>query len=66
MSNPQPGPLKSAFETSTEGVLYQELTTYKINLNGWLTKETVTRSFKHDGNYHDTSHHLPLAKINEV
>jgi hypothetical protein len=61
----KPGPLKSAFETNTKGVLYQELTTYKINLNGWLTKETVTRSFKGNGNYHDTSHHLPLVKINE-
>ena len=59
------GPLKSAFETSTKGVLYQELTTYKINLNGMLTKETVTRRFKPDGNYHDTSHHLPLIKIND-
>ena len=59
------GPLKSAFETSTKGVLYQELTTYKINLNGMLTKETVTRRFKLDGNYHDTSHHLPLIKIND-
>jgi hypothetical protein len=61
----KPGPLKSAFETNTKGVLYQEFTTYKINLNGWLTKETVTRSFKGDGNYHDTTHHLPLVKINE-
>ena len=61
----KPGPLKSAFETSTKGVLYQELITYKINLNGMLTKETVTRRFKHDGNYHDTSHHLPLIKIND-
>ena len=59
------GPLKSAFETSTKGVLYQELTTYKINLNGMMTKETVTRRFKLDGNYHDTSHHLPLIKIND-
>ena len=59
------GPFKSSFETSTKGVLYQEFITYKINLNGWLTKETVTRSFKGDGNYHDTSHHLPLVKINE-
>ena len=65
MSNPQPGPLKSAFETSTKGVLYQEFITYKINLNGWLTKETVTRSFKHDGNYHDTTHHLPLVRIKD-
>tara|TARA_B000000477_G_scaffold124379_1_gene131824 strand:+ start:5026 stop:5232 length:207 start_codon:yes stop_codon:yes gene_type:complete len=65
------GPLKSAFEkyltekSSTEGVLYQELTTYKINLDGMLTKETVTRRFGHDGNYHDTTHQLPLVKTNE-
>ena len=59
------GPLKSAFETSTKGVLYQELITYRINLNGMLTKESVTRTFKHDGNYHDTSHYQPLIKIND-
>ena len=41
------GPLKSAFETSTEGVLYQEL------------------RFSHDGNYHDTTHQLPLVQTNE-
>jgi hypothetical protein len=65
MNNPQPGPLKSAFETSTKGVLYQELITYKINLNGMLTKEIVTRRFGHDGNYHDTTHHLPLIRIKD-
>ena len=59
------GPFKSSFETSTKGDLYQELITYKINLNGMLTKETVTRRFKHDGNYHDTSHHLPLIQIKD-
>ena len=58
------GPLKSAFETSTEGVLYQELITYRIK-NGMLTKEAVTLTFKGDGNYHDTSHHQPLARTKD-
>ena len=66
MDNVQPGPLKSAFETSTEGVLYQELITHRIKKNGMLTKETVTRRFRPDGNYHDTTHDQPLARINKV
>ena len=54
------GPLKSAFESDTKGVIYQELITYKIDNNGMFIKEVVTRRFKKDGDYHDTSSHNPL------
>tara|TARA_Y100000310_G_scaffold343436_1_gene451043 strand:- start:108 stop:338 length:231 start_codon:yes stop_codon:yes gene_type:complete len=55
------GPLKSAFETDTKGVLYQELITYKI-IHSMLTKETVTRTFQKDGNYIDSVSHRPLCE----
>ena len=61
--NVQPGPLKSAFETSTEGVLYQELITHRVKSTGMLTKETVTRRFSNDGNYHDTTNDQPIINI---
>ena len=55
------GPLKSAFETDTKGVVYQELITYKV-INNMLTKETVTRTLQTDGNYIDSVTHKPLAE----
>ena len=54
------GPLKSAFESDTKGVIHQELITYKIDNNGMFIKEVVTRRFKKDGDYHDTISHNPL------
>ena len=59
----EPGPFRDAFEKPTDGVLYQELITHKVKY-GMLTKEIVTRTFKADGEYHDTSHHQPLIRIN--
>ena len=54
------GPLKSAFESDTKGVIYQEFITYKIDDNDMFTKIVVTRRFKKDGDYHDTTSHIPL------
>ena len=56
----QDGPLKSAFESNTKGVIYQEFITYKIENNGMFTKIVVTRRFKKGGDYHDTTSHIPL------
>ena len=61
--NSEEGPFKSAFETDTKGVVYQELITYKI-INNMLTKETVTRTFKKDNDYYDTVTHKPLCEAN--
>jgi hypothetical protein len=54
------GPLKSAFESDTKGVIYQEFITYKIENTGMFTKIVVTRRFKKGGDYHDTTSHIPL------
>ena len=54
------GPLKSAFESDIKGVIYQELITYKTENSGMFTKVVVTRRFKKDGDYHDTTTHTPL------
>ena len=56
----QDGPLKSAFESDTKGVIYQELITYKTEDSGMFTKVVVTRRFKKDGDYHDITTHTPL------
>jgi hypothetical protein len=54
------GPLKTAFESDPTGVLYQEFITYRIDKNGMLTKDVVTRTFKQGGDYYDTSSHRPF------
>ena len=60
------GPLLSAFETDTKGVIYQELITYKV-INNMLTKETVTRTFKSDNDYYDSVSHKPICRTaNEI
>ncbi len=60
------GPLLSAFETDTKGVIYQELITYKV-INNMLTKETVTRTFKSDDDYDDSVSHKPICRTaNEI
>ena len=42
------GPLVSAFESDTTGVIKQVLTTYRVD-DGMLRKETTTRQFSKDG-----------------
>ena len=60
------GPLLSAFETDTKGVIYQELITYKV-INNMLIKETVTRTFKSDDDYYDSVSHKPICRTaNEI
>ena len=58
----EPGPLKSAME-KTEGVISQELVTFRVR-NGQLIKETVTRRFSKD-DYHDSSSYEPLINLEE-
>jgi len=56
------GPLKEAIN-DTEGVVKQELITYRIK-NGMLYKETVVRRFKgKDGDYIDHSSTEPLVYV---
>jgi hypothetical protein len=57
------GPMKSAFESDTTGVIMQELTTYRI-AQGMLRIEKTQRRFTNDGkDYNDSSSITPLGKV---
>ena len=56
------GPFKQSLEQSTEGVIRQELITYRIE-EGVLKRQIVTRDFIESGDYHDTSYSLPLVTM---
>jgi len=56
------GPFKQYLEQSTEGVIRQELITYRIE-DGILKRQIVTRDFIESGDYHDTSYSLPLVTM---
>tara|TARA_A200000159_G_scaffold148380_1_gene156115 strand:+ start:47 stop:244 length:198 start_codon:yes stop_codon:yes gene_type:complete len=65
MNSKLDGPLVSAFESNVEGVVKQELITYRVKDN-MLRKETVTRKFNHDQtDWHDTSSVEPLIHLEE-
>jgi hypothetical protein len=48
------GPFKAAAEAATDGVIKQELVTYRIK-DGNLRKETSHRYFTDKNDYHDTT-----------
>lgn len=50
----KPGPLKEAAEGNTISAIKQILTTYYVNDDGEVCKETVTRNFFND-DYEDSS-----------
>jgi hypothetical protein len=57
------GPFTSAFESNIEGVVKQELITYRVK-DGMLRKEVTTREFRDNGkDWNDTSTVSPLAKV---
>ena len=57
------GPFTSAFESDIEGVVKQELITYRVK-DGMLRKEVTTREFRDNGkDWNDTSTVSPLAKV---
>ena len=65
MNSKYEGPFISAFESDADGVLKQELITYRVK-DGMLRKETTIRTFKQDqSDWHDTSSVEPLVKIGE-
>ena len=60
------GPLVSAFEADTTGVVKQEFITYRKR-DGMLVKETTTRRFLTDGaDYHDVSSVEPLVEVKDA
>ena len=60
------GPFVSAFESDVEGIVKQELITYRVK-NGMLRKEVTTRKFK-DGSddWHDASSVEPLVQVTDA
>jgi hypothetical protein len=63
MNSKYEGPFTSAFESDIEGVVKQELITYRIK-DGMLRKEVTTREFRDNGkDWNDTSTVSPLAKV---
>ncbi len=63
MNSKLDGPFVSAFESDTDGVVKQELVTYRKR-NGMLIKEITKRQFSADGSdWHDTSSSQPLVEV---
>lgn len=63
MNTKYEGPFTSAFESDVEGVVKQELITYRVK-NGMLRKEVTTREFRENGkDWNDTSTVSPLVKV---
>lgn len=59
------GPLVSAFERNVDGVVKQELITYRVK-DGQFRKEITTRRFNKDQtNWHDTSSVEPLMDVKD-
>lgn len=63
MNSKLEGPLVSAFEADTTGVVKQEFITYRKR-DGQLIKETTSRRFQSNGtDYHDVSSVEPIAEL---
>jgi hypothetical protein len=63
MNSKYDGPFVSAFETDPEGVIKQELITYRVK-NGFLRKEITSRKFNSDQtDWHDSQSVDPILEI---
>ena len=63
MNSKYEGPFVSAFESDIEGVVKQELVTYRVK-DGMLRKEVTTREFRENGkDWNDTSTVQPLVRV---
>ena len=58
------GPFKSAFEASTEGVIRQELITYRMRDDGTMIKEVNVRKYT-PNDYIDSKDVIPLGEIDK-
>ena len=56
------GPFKDFFDKDTDGVIRQELITYRMK-DGMLKRETATRDYYESGDYNDSSFSHPLATM---
>ena len=55
------GPMKTAMEESTAGVIKQEFVTYVVDDDNRIIKKTVTRRFTMNGDYSDSVTSEPLT-----
>lgn len=63
MNNKYDGPFVSAFETDPEGVVKQELITYRVK-DGILRKEVTSRKFNSDQtDWHDSQSVDPILEV---
>ena len=63
MNTKYEGPFTTAFESDIEGVVKQELITYRVK-DGMLRKEVTTREFRENGkDWNDTSSIQPLVRV---
>ncbi len=63
MNSKYDGPFVSAFETDPEGVIKQELITYRVK-NGFLRNELTSRKFNSDQtDWHDSQSVDPILEI---
>ncbi len=58
------GPLVSAFESDTTGVVKQQFITYRVK-DGMLRKETTTRIFQGKDDWTDSSSVEPLVAVKD-
>ena len=65
MNSKLDGPLVSAFESDTTGVVKQHFITYRVK-DGMMRKETTTRQFSDSGDWHDSSTVEPLIRMEEL
>lgn len=56
------GPFSEEYNKDLEGVVRRELITYRYRDN-MIVKEKVIRTYKHDGDYHDTTMSTPMPEL---
>ena len=56
------GPLEAMFNKDDDGVVMKKVITYRKKDNQ-LIMETATRTYKDNGDYHDTSSEQPLVDL---
>ena len=57
------GPMKEHIDRDTDGVVKAVFITYRKK-NGMFVKETTSRRFSKNGDWHDTSSVEPLTELN--
>jgi hypothetical protein len=56
------GPFLSEFEKDLDGVVLREMITYRY-CDGMMIRETVSRRFKNNGDYHDVTVSSPMPAL---